>query len=250
MANYIEDKSFELTIKDITKTEKNRVLKQEMTSNIAHELRTPVTCLRGFLETLHEQNIPMDKQNEFIEKAYLQSIRLSELIEDVSLLSKIEESATSFKFEKVELGQLINNVRIDLSDRLGANKTKIISTIKDNLSVNGNYVLLYSVFRNLVDNSLKYGGENIEIHIDLNMEDDYNLYLSYYDTGLGVEEQHLNRLFERFYRVTEGRTRNTGGSGLGLSIVRNAIILHKGDIQVKNRASGGLEFLITLKKII
>lgn len=243
-----EDKSFELTIKDITKIEKNRILKQEMTSNIAHELRTPVTCLRGFLETLQEQQLPEEKQAQFIEKAHIQSIRLSELIEDISLLSKIEESATSFAFEKVNLGQMLDNVRIDLADKLAVNNIKFCSSVGDILPINGNYTLLYSAFRNLMDNSIKYGGQNIEIHIDKNMEDNNAVYLSYYDTGIGVDEQHLNRLFERFYRVNEGRTRSTGGSGLGLSIVRNVIMLHKGEIQVKNHKDGGLEFLIMLRK--
>lgn len=243
-----EDESFEVTIRDITKQEKTRLLKQEMTSNIAHELRTPVTSLRGYLETLTEQNLPEEKQKQFLSRAYQQIIRLSNLIEDVSLLSKIEEYSSKFTFERINLLQLINEVRIDLTDRMIKNNTNLFLSIPDNLSITGNYTLLYSIFRNLIDNSLNYGGENIEIHINDYMEDGDYVYLSFYDTGVGVEEHHLSRLFERFYRVGEGRTRDTGGSGLGLSIVKNAILLHQGQIQVKNRLEGGLEFLFTLKK--
>lgn len=243
-----DDHSFEVTIKDITKAEKTRLLKQEMTNNIAHELRTPVTSLRGYLETLSSQELPQEKVRQFIDRAYIQSVRLSNLIEDVSLISKIEEAAAGFVKEKINIEQLINEVRIDLTDKLNSNHIAFHSLIKNDLNITGNYTLLYSVFRNLVDNTISYAGQNVEIHIDNYMEDDDFLYFSYYDTGHGVPEQHLGRLFERFYRVNEGRTRDTGGSGLGLSIVKNAIVLHNGNIQVKNRVEGGLEFLFTLKK--
>lgn len=243
-----EDKSFEITIKDITRTEKNRILKQEMTNSIAHELRTPVTSIRGYLETLHEKELPAEKQRQFIDSAYKQSLRLSLLIDDISLISKIEEAASSFTKEKVHLSQIIDNVRIDLTDKLNQKNIKLHVSVSDDLTVNGNYSLLYSVFRNLMENSIAYAGDNIEIYIDCYMENDMSVYLSYYDTGVGVPEQHLNRLFERFYRVNEGRTRDKGGSGLGLSIVKNSILLHKGEIQVRNHTGGGLEFLFNLHK--
>ena len=243
-----EDRSFEITIRDITKTEKNRLLKQEMTNNIAHELRTPVTSLRGYLETLTSQNLPKERQEQFIDRAYQQSVRLSNLIDDVSLLSNIEETPKRYTMESINLSQLVDEVRIDLTDKLKQNNMDISIDIPSDLIIQGNYTLLFSIFRNLMDNSISYAGQGAEIHIDNYMEDADFVYMSYYDTGKGVDEEHLNRLFERFYRVHEGRTRDTGGSGLGLSIVRNAILLHKGNIQVRKRENGGLEFLFTLKK--
>ncbi|NDV78538.1 ATP-binding protein [Dysgonomonas sp. 511] len=243
-----EDRSFEITIKDITKTEKTRLLKQEMTNNIAHELRTPVTSLRGYLETLSAQDLAADKQKQFIDRAYQQSMRLSVLIDDVSLISKMEEGAPQFAKEKVNLLQLIDDVRIDLTDKLKENDIKLNVSVDGDVVVNGNYTLLYSIFRNLADNSISYAGQHITIDISNHMQDAEYVHFSYYDTGLGVEEKYLPRLFERFYRADEGRTRNTGGSGLGLSIVKNAVLFHKGSIQVRNRKEGGLEFLFTLKK--
>lgn len=243
-----EDQSFEITIKDITKIEKNRLLKQEMTNNIAHELRTPVTSLRGYLETINMQNLPADKQAQFIDRAYLQSIRLSNLIDDIGLISKIEEAPAQFKLEKVNLSQLIDEVRIDLTEGLKGNDIKFNVSVKDNLIINGNYTLLYSIFRNLVDNTISYAGQHIDINITNYLEDNEYVYFTYCDTGKGIDEQYLPRLFERFYRVNEGRTRDTGGSGLGLSIVKNAVLFHKGEIQVKNRTGGGLEFFFTLRK--
>lgn len=243
-----EDESFEITIKDISKTEKTRLLKQEMTNNIAHELRTPVTSLRGYLETLDTQSLPSDKQEQFIHRAYQQTIRLSNLIEDVSLISKMEEASSQFTMEKVNLSQLVNDVRIDVTDKLKDNDIQLLVSIKEDLCINGNYTLLYSIFRNLVDNSINYAGQHIVIDISNYMEDEEYVYFSYFDTGTGVDEQYLPRLFERFYRVNEGRTRDTGGSGLGLSIVKNAVLFHKGEIQVRNHTGGGLEFFFTLRK--
>ncbi|MDR2810580.1 MAG: two-component sensor histidine kinase [Tannerellaceae bacterium] len=243
-----DDNSFEIIIKDISQAEKTRLLKQEMTSNIAHELRTPVTSLRGYLETLSSRALDESKQKQFIERAFLQTIRLSNLIDDVSIISKIEEAPSQFTVEQLNLSLLVNEVRIDLSDKLSAQHIRFISSIRDNLTVMGNYTLLYSIFRNLIDNSISYAGRHIEIHISQYAEDEQSYYFSYYDTGVGVKEEHLSRLFERFYRINEGRTRDTGGSGLGLSIVKNAILFHKGDIQVKNHIHGGLEFLFSLKK--
>jgi two-component system OmpR family sensor kinase/two-component system phosphate regulon sensor histidine kinase PhoR len=243
-----EDRSFEITIKDITKTEKTRLLKHEMTNNIAHELRTPVTSLRGYLETLNTQGLPADKQAQFIDRAYQQSIRLSNLIDDVSLISKIEEAPAQFGLENIRIAQLIDEVRMDLADGLKKNDIELNVSVKDNLIINGNYTLLYSIFRNLIDNSISYAGQHISIDIADYLDDNEYLYFSYRDNGVGVDEQHLPRLFERFYRVNEGRTRDTGGSGLGLSIVKNAVLFHKGEIQVKKRSEGGLEFFFTLKK--
>lgn len=243
-----EDDSFEITIKDITKAEKNRLLKQEMTSNIAHELRTPVTSLRGYLETLTSQDLPTDKKDQFTDRAYQQSVRLSNLIEDITLISKIEDTSNQFQLEKINIAQLIEELRISLTDKLEQNDVNFKYSIKENLFVRGNYTLLHSIFRNLIDNTISYAGKHVEININNYMEDDVYAYFSYYDTGVGVDEKYLPRLFERFYRVSEGRTRDTGGSGLGLSIVKNAILFHKGRIQVKNRKGGGLEFFFTLKK--
>lgn len=243
-----EDGSFEIIIKDVSKAEKSRLIKQEITSNIAHELRTPVTSLRGYLETLNAQPLPPEKSRQFIERAFQQSVRLSTLIDDISLISKMEEAPDRFVREEVNIYQLINYVRIDLSDQLSAHHITLNVSVRKDLMLKGNYTLLYAIFRNLIDNSIHHAGDHIQIDINNYVEDSEYVYFSYFDTGKGVDEEHLPRLFERFYRVGEGRTRNDGGSGLGLSIVKNAVLLHKGDIQVRNRFGGGLAFFFTLKK--
>jgi len=246
--NIFEDNDFEITINDVTEQEKNRLLKQEMTSNIAHELRTPITSIRGYLETVLEQPINAEQGKHFITKAYQQVLALSALIQDISLINKIEEVPDSFAMESVRIHSLIETLKEDLDQQIVAQNITMQVNIPDNVAVRGNYRLIYSVFRNLMDNVINYAGKNISVIINKYDEDAEFYYFSFADTGVGVDEVHLNRLFERFYRINEGRTRDTGGTGLGLSIVKNAIVFHKGTIVAKNRSQGGLEFLFKLPK--
>ena len=112
----------------------------------------------------------------------------------------------------------------------------------------GNKTLVYTIIKNLVENSLKYAGNDITIHLECYSSIDKFCYLTYYDTGTGVPAEHLDQIFERFYRIEEGRTRDVGGSGLGLSIVKNAVKFHGGDIRVINRQWGGLQFFFSLRR--
>jgi len=247
-ANIFEDSSFEIIIHDITKQEKTRQMKQEMTGNIAHELRTPVTSIGGYLETVLAQSLDREKERDFLSKAYNQTLVLSELIRDMGLITKIEEAPQSFQLETVSIKDLLQSLHSDLEISLKEKNILMEWNVSDNVIINGNSNLLYSVFRNLTDNAIRYAGSNIKIFINCYREDIDFYYFSYSDTGVGIDEQHLNRIFERFYRINEGRTRDSGGSGLGLSIVKNAVLFHKGTIVAKNRAGGGLEFVFKLPK--
>lgn len=217
--------------------EKNRRLKREMTGNIAHELRTPVTSIRGFLEILLENKLDAQKEREYLERAYNQTRNLSELIADMGLLSRIESTPDSFRRERVPLLALVRRVAEDLD-------VEIRTCIPDGLAAMGNENLLYSIFRNLADNAVKYAGRDAQIDVTAVADGDM-VRVNFSDNGPGIDDdKHLGRLFERFYRVNEGRTRDKGGSGLGLSIVKNAVQLHGGHIEARN--NNGLEFVFTL----
>lgn len=247
--NVFADGSFEVMVRDVTKQEKTRRLKLEMTGNIAHELRTPVTSVRGYLETVLEQPLDAAKQREFIAKAYTQTLSLSELIGDMGLLTRIEEAPYSFSREGVDILSVIEKVCGDLEFPLKENGISVEATVPPGTVVGGDVNLLSSIFGNLIDNTVKYAGKGVAISIGCYNSDRDFYYFTFSDTGPGIpDEHHLGRIFERFYRVSEGRTRNTGGSGLGLSIVRNAVAFHKGTISVKNRTGGGLEFLFKLPR--
>lgn len=246
-----DDKSFELYISDITKLEKRRLLKQEMTNNIAHELRTPVTSIRGYMETI--LNLSDNKLDQrirgFLDRAYAQTIRLSELIQDISMLTRIEDASDRFTREPVEMRALLYELKGDLIEKLNGKEDQLTIEVSATVVIYGSRTLLYSIFRNLIENSIAYAGEKRAIVIRCYSENEESYYFEYHDDGMGVEEKHLVRIFERFYRINEGRTRNTGGSGLGLSIVKNAVLFHKGSILAKNRSGGGLSFLITFPRV-
>lgn len=243
------DKSFEVLISDVTKPEKQRLVKQQLTSNIAHELKTPLSSIKGYLETLlNNRSIPAEKQAYFLEKAYAQSHRLTDLLNDISLLNNIEEAGALFEFKPLPLKTIILEAVENLKARLEEKNMGYSLDVDDEVVVYGNESLLFSVFQNLVENSINYAGEGSRITIRKYLEDSNFYYFQYADTGAGIPEEHLSRIFERFYRVDYGRSRETGGTGLGLSIVKNAISLHHGEISVKNRAEGGVEFLFSLPR--
>ena len=243
------DKSFEVLISDVTRPEKQRLIKQQLTSNIAHELKTPLSSIKGYLETvLNNPAIPPQKQTYFLEKAFAQSGRLTDLLNDISLINNIEDAGGLFEFKPLMLKPVIHDAIENLKTRLTEREMEYLVDVDKNVMVKGNESLLFSVFQNLVENSINYAGNNAKIVIRKYLEDEQFYYFQYTDSGAGIPEEHLPRIFERFYRVDYGRSRETGGTGLGLSIVKNAIILHKGEISVKNRPEGGLEFLFSLAK--
>ena len=244
-----QDMSFEISINDVTMEEEQIQLKRQLTQNIAHELKTPVSSIQGYLETIvSNDNIPREKINVFLERCYAQSNRLSRLLRDISVLTRMDEAANMIDMEKVDISVLVNNIVNEVSLELDEKQVTVVNSLKKEIQIRGNYSLLYSIFRNLMDNAIAYAGNNFQININCFREDESFYYFSFADTGVGVSPEHLNRLFERFYRVDKGRSRKLGGTGLGLAIVKNAVIIHGGNISAKNNQGGGLEFVFTLAK--
>jgi len=244
-----QDNTFEISINDITVQERDNELKRHLTQNISHELKTPVSSIMGYMESILENpDLDPGRQKFFVERSFMQAKRLTALLQDISTLNKIDEGKRLFQKEPCDLAQVINDVLFDVHLQIEQKKCVILRNFNASLPLQGNRSLLYSIFRNLTDNALTYGGEHIVIDISCYREDEQFYYFSFSDNGVGIAEEHLGKVFERFYRVDKGRSRKIGGTGLGLAIVKNAVLLHKGTISAKSVSTGGLSFIFSLRK--
>ncbi len=230
--------------------DKNR-LKRQLTQNVAHELKTPVSSIQGYLETIvSSPDIDSETKDRFIQRCYAQSRRLSSLLADISTLNKLDDAPQGYEFENVNILDLLQSIQRDVSMQMEANHVTFRALVEPEVVVNGNPSLLYSIFRNLTDNSIAYGGEGVTITVQILSEDSDFYKFSFSDNGPGVAPEHIPHLFERFYRIDKGRSRKMGGTGLGLAIVKNSVLLHRGVISVRLGAAGGLEFIFTLPKAL
>lgn len=244
-----QDYTFEVSLNNISNEEKTRLLKTEMTNNIAHELRTPVSSIKGYIETLiNADNLDEERKKHYLNRTYMQVNRLSDLIRDISLITKAEQSPNLSEKENVDIKNILEEIEQDFSSQIKENNINMNLNIGDDIIIKGNKTLIYAIFSNLIDNSIKYAGENININIDNYSSDNDFYYFKFSDSGSGIDEVHLNKIFDRFYRVNQGRSRKSGGSGLGLSIVKNAIKFHSGEIAAKLSVKGSLEFIFSLNK--
>ena len=223
-------------------------IKKQLTNNINHELKTPVAAIQGYLETLLANPcLTAEKRTAFLEKSCAQVERLRHLLSDVSTITRMDEGRELIGKEPVVLNDLIDEVRADMELRPEGQRLRVNCDFQGPVEVEGNPSLLSSVFRNLADNAAAYSGGR-DIFIRLLSDTAEACTILFADNGIGVDEEHLPHLFERFYRIDKGRSRKLGGTGLGLSIVKNAVVIHGGTITVRNGERGGLEFVFTLRK--
>ena len=224
------------------------MLKRQLTQNIAHELKTPVASIQGYLETiLDNPNVDDAMRQQFLERCYAQSQRLTSLLQDISTLNKMDDGVQMMDFTDVDVAQLVAGIAKATALQLEQKGMKAVVDLPERLVIHGNQSLLYSIFRNLTDNAIAYAGEGTTIQLSAHDEGSQWRFV-FSDNGVGIEPQHLSRIFERFYRVDKGRSRKMGGTGLGLAIVKNAVGLHGGSITATCPAEGGMRFEFTLNK--
>ena len=217
-------------------------VRQEFTSNVSHELKTPLHVISGYAELIKEGIVKDSDVKEFGEKIYSEASRMSKLVEDIMKISKLESDKA---IEKTQLK--LKNIVVSIVDSLMIEADK--KNVKFKLSLNdcsisGNYDSIYSLIFNLVDNAIKYNKTNGKITIKL-QEVSNNVILSVKDTGIGIPKEDLDRIFERFYRVDKSRSKDSGGTGLGLAIVKHSLIVNNATIKVESELKKGSTFTVT-----
>ncbi len=223
-------------------------IKRELTDNINHELKTPVASIQVCLETLLSGiKLSEEKRQELIERCYVHNDRLRHLLNDISLITRMEDGGLIINKETVVINNIIQEVSEEMAIMPEEERMMLHISFNENVSICGNLSLISSIFQNLIENAIAHsGGKNIYITL---LENTGQLCrIRFEDDGCGVADSELARLFERFYRVDKGRSRQMGGTGLGLAIVKHAVQFHNGTISVANRPGGGLRFEFSLQK--
>lgn len=223
-------------------------IKRQLTNNINHELKTPVASIQVCLETLLSGiSISEEKKRELIERCYTNNERLRHLLDDISLITRMEDGNLLITKEQITINSIIDDIAEELEIMPEEERFTLHTNFKELVFIEGNLSLIGSIFRNLTENAIAYsGGKNI--YISLIEHNEKYCKISFEDDGCGVEEKQIPRLFERFYRVDKGRSRRMGGTGLGLAIVKHAIQFHGGTITANNIPGGGLRFEFSIQK--
>ena len=242
-------KDRDLAHKAALREEKEKIrIKRQLSNNINHELKTPVASIGVCLETLLSGiALTEEKRQELIERCYTHNERLRRLLNEVSLITRMEDGSALIGKEKVVINDMLEEIADELEIMSEEEGMRLHTDFHEEVVIYGNLSLIGSIFRNLTENAIAYS-EGKNIFISLIKNDETECCIRFEDDGRGVEQEQLPRLFERFYRVDKGRSRQMGGTGLGLSIVKHAVQFHGGSISVTNRPGGGLRFDFSLKK--
>lgn len=227
--------------------EKSRI-KRQLTNNINHELKTPIGVIRGYIDTiLSSDDMDDATRTHFLLRAQKNVDRLCALLNDVSTMTRLEEGSGNIPVTDVNMHDLIYTLANDISVTSLAGNLKFKYDVPLDCVVKGNASLLSGMISNLIKNAALHS-HGTEVVFKTVSETDRYYSFAFYDNGTGVGEEHLPHLFERFYRIDAGRSRRVGGTGLGLPIVKNTVEALGGTISVRNRPTGGLEFVFTLEK--
>lgn len=232
---------------DITRTERLELVRQEFLSNVSHELRTPLTAILAFVETL--ENGALDDRassQRFLAIIRKNASRMHELIDDILELTAIEGGNVQVRLKQVDLHVLVNDVAASLAAKSEAQKIVVKNEVARGTLVQADARRLEQMLTNLIDNGIKFGREGGAVTVSHYADE--REHISVEDNGEGIPNQHLERLFERFYRVDRARSRDMGGTGLGLAIVKHLALLHKGEVTVTSELGKGTKFTLHLPR--
>jgi two-component system, OmpR family, phosphate regulon sensor histidine kinase PhoR len=234
---------------DVTQIELLEKVRQEFLSNVSHELRTPLTSILAFVETLEDGAIKDEENNQrFLGVIRKNAQRMHRLIDDILELSIIESGKISLASKNVNLHHLVEETFTNLSGKAKEHKIKLVNKVAQDTFVFADSVRLEQMLTNLIDNAVKFNQEKGSVTVELARNDDKDI-ITVSDTGEGISGDHLQRIFERFYRTDRARSREIGGTGLGLAIVKHLARLHGGEVSVNSTLGKGSTFSIELPQI-
>jgi two-component system, OmpR family, phosphate regulon sensor histidine kinase PhoR len=217
--------------------------RRDLVANVSHELRTPLTAIQGFTETLLQPDLPPDEQRRFLEIIQRNVVSMARLSGDLLLLAELESREHPLSLQATPASQLVTDALVEWEGRVQG--VALIVEQSAPRSVLADAEFIAQVFRNLIENALRYGAHGGRVEIGAR-EADGGVEFSVRDFGEGIPQEHLPRLFERFYRVDKARSRALGGTGLGLSIVKHIIALHGGSVRVESTVGKGSAFFFVL----
>jgi two-component system phosphate regulon sensor histidine kinase PhoR len=240
------DKQKLLLSQDVSQIEKTDSMRRDFVANVSHELKTPLTVLSGFLETVQELELNEADQKKYLDLMSVQTGRMKTLVEDLLTLAKLEGNPEPPVTQVVPMGVMLSRLESD-AQGLSQGRHQIVVEKKSERNVLGDDVELYSAFGNLVSNAVRYTPDGGNITIRWSDMGDEAIF-SVIDTGPGIAQEHIPRLTERFYRVDRSRSRDTGGTGLGMAIVKHVISRHHGELKIESTLGVGSEFSLSFPR--
>ncbi|WP_454752207.1 phosphate regulon sensor histidine kinase PhoR [Cupriavidus necator] len=227
---------------DITKLENTEAMRRDFVANVSHELKTPLTVLTGFLETVRDLPVSEEDRRRYIDLMLVQSVRMQSIVEDLLALARLESDEQAPGNDIVPVQAMVAHLRHD-AEALSQGRHQVSAEIDTTVGLRGAETELLSALGNLVSNAVRYTPDGGRITMRLGWEDGHAVF-SVADTGLGIAPEHIPRLTERFYRVDRSRSRDTGGTGLGLAIVKHVLSRHHADLRVTSEVGRGSVFRV------
>lgn len=247
MAEQLEKEVRELEEKNVKLAEMQE-MRSDFVANVSHELKTPLTSIRGFVDTLRNGNITDPKvQERFLEIIDIETERLHQLISDILQLSEIEGMENDMETQKFDLSVVLDDVATLLDEKASEKKIAIVVEECEKLPVFASKYRIKQILINLVDNAIKYNKVGGKVYMHAYREPDKMIAIRVRDTGEGIPQDHISRVFERFYRVDKSHSREMGGTGLGLSIVKHIAQLYDGSATVESTLGQGSVFIVRLR---
>ena len=236
-----------LLIQNVTDLQKADAMRRDFVANVSHEMRTPITVLMGFLETVQSLNLEKSQQDQYFEMMMSQAQRMKSLVEDLLTLANLESNALPASSNEVKVKTLMALLKND-AEALSQGRHAFTFDIDSDGNLLGDEREILSAFSNLVSNAIRYTPDIGAIHVHWSINKDGQGEFSVTDTGPGIASEHLSRLTERFYRVDRSRSRDTGGTGLGLAIVKHIASRHQAQLLIESTPGKGSTFILRFPK--